>query len=194
MKKTIISIIASLVASVAVAQTNQYPNTSGTITKSGYTYKYDSPYHNGIGYFSYLIQLHNASVLYLNVDYANRDGSPLTEKEILEGPLAPLFSGQSMTDDQVRTMINGKFTATQKATFAGNGRTLVTEVRVDSSTGKVVDVYFRFLRNGPATNIPVETYRSIELALKQTFSITVTAEGQKKNYIPFSWMLEFWPN
>ncbi len=188
MKKLIVSIIVSLVASVTVAQTNQYPNTAGTITKSGYTYKYDSPKYGEMT-STHFIQLHNASVSYLNKDLANSDGTPMTEADYFNE--LPYYSGRSMTDEAVDALIRGKFTAAQKAAFAVRGKAMIIEVRINPLTGRVSDVYFKFLRTDPATNIPVETYRSIELDLKEKFTITVTANGRKKNFIPFSWVPEF---
>lgn len=189
MKTTIISIIVSLVATVAVAQTNQYPNASGTITKSGYTYKYRYPKYAGGKDFTSRILLYNSLVSYLDVEYGNRDGTPLTEREELRGSPTPLYSSQNMTIDDLKAMVYGKFTFQQRATL--RGKTIIVELRMDTSTGKVGDVYFNFSRNYPFMNIPVDTYRTVELTLKQNFAITVTAEGRKKNYIRLSWRQEF---
>jgi hypothetical protein len=182
MKKLIISLVLSLVAVAAMAQTNYYPNTTGTNTKSGYTYKYRNMKLAGKDWPSHL-KLYNADVRFLDKEIVYKDGTlkPLR-------PPRP-YSGQSMTDEQVKTMIIGKFTFAQKATF-GKG-SLFVEGLVDTSTGRVVDVYFTFGRNSPFVNIPVETYRNIELAIKQQFTVTVSAEGLRWNYIHFSWSPDF---
>jgi hypothetical protein len=166
-----------------MAQTNYYPNTTGTITKSGYTYKYRN-FKLGSGTeLPDRLKLYNSSVMFLDKEIVYKDGTlkPLR-------PPRP-YSGQNMTDEQVETMIIGKFSSAQKATLGG--KFLWIEGLVDSATGRIVDVYFTFGRNTPFVNIPVETYRSIELALKEKFTVTVSAEGKKWNYIHFSWSPDF---
>jgi hypothetical protein len=189
MKRIIISIVLSLIAIVVMAQTNYYPNITGTITKSGYSYKYRNFKLASGKEQPNILFLYNSSVLFLDKPVANKDGTPLTEREELRGSPYPLFSGQSMTDEQVDAMIMGKFSSAQKATLTG--KSFIVDAMIDTSTGKVSDVYFIFFRNYPFVNIPVETYRSIELALKEKFTVTVTAEGRRKNYIRFHWSPDF---
>jgi len=189
MKKTILSIILSLIVATVAAQTNQYPNTSGTITLPGYTYVYSSDEDPETGYVSAFVDLRNASASYYNVEYGNKDGSPLTRMELAVGSRAPLYSSQSMTDEELLAMVHGVFSSQQRTTLKGHS--IIIGLRIDSSTGKVADVYFHFFRNKPAANIPVETYRAIELAIKQKFTVTLTAEGRKKNYLQLSWIQEF---
>ncbi len=86
-------------------------------------------------------------------------------------------------------MVNGLFTSQQKAQL--RGKFVFIELKIDSSTGRIADVYFRIERNGPFANIPVETYRSIEQSLKQNLTFTVTAKGRKMNYLQLSWPQEF---
>jgi hypothetical protein len=153
MKRIIISIALSLTAATVAAQTNYYPNTAGTITKSGYTYKYGN-FKLGSGTeLPNDLKLYNADVRFLNKEIVYKDGTlkPLR-------PPRP-YSGQNMTNEQVENMIIGKFTSTQKATLVGGF--LWIEGLIDTSTGRVVDVYFTFGRDTPFVNIPVETYRSI---------------------------------
>jgi hypothetical protein len=183
MKKIIISLILSLTAIVAMAQTNYYPNTTGTITKSGYTYKYRNFKMASGKELPDKLKLYNSDVRFLDKEIVYKDGTLMP----LRTP-SP-YSGESMTKEQVETMIIGKFTFAQKATLGG--KFLWIEGLVDTSTGRVVDVYFTFGRNTPFVNIPVETYRSIELAIKQQFTVTVSAEGLRRNYIHFSWSPDF---
>jgi len=189
MKKVIISVILSFVVATVAAQTNYYPNASGTITKSGYSYKYEYPKYAGGKDFTGMILLYNSSVSYHNVEYVNKNGAPLTEKEVFDGPISPLFSGQSMTKSQLEVLVYRKFSSAQKTSL--RGKSIIIGLRVDTSTGRVADVFFEFIRTEPFMNIPVETYRAVELALKQSFTVTVTAEGRKKNYIRLSWIQEF---
>ena len=97
----------------------------------------------------------------------------------------PDYSSRSLTRLQVISMVDGLFSAQQKAAI--KGEVMGINVRFNPSTGKIADVYFSFRRNGPFANIPVETYRSIELALKQNLTLTVTDAGRRLNYIPMYW-------
>ncbi len=189
MKKTIISIILSLIVATVAAQTNQYPNTTGTITKSGYTYKYRNPRLSGIE-LPVGVEIYNAANTYLDVRWGHKDGSALTEGESLGYYQdSYYYSYSSKTHDQLRALVNGCFTSQQKGTLR-NSKMLV-QARLDPMTGTVKDVYFGFRRDYPLVNIPVETFRSIELALKQQLTITATAEGRKFNYMEISWEQEF---
>lgn len=188
-EKTIVSTALSLIVATVAAQTNQYPGATGTIAKSGYTYKYGYPKYAGGKDFTSRILLYNASASYLNVEYGNRNGTPLTEKEDLRGSPYPLLSGQSMTKNEMEATVYEKFASQQRTAL--KGKTIIIELIMDTSTGKVVDVYFNFSRRYPFMNIPVETYRAVELALKQKFTVILTAEGRKKNYLRLSWIQEF---
>ena len=209
MKKIIfISIVMSLVAAAAIAQnpktlppliprsdfdipegSNQYPYTSGTITKSGYTYKYK----NALGFegegTSMILDLYNAANSYIDVEWAYKDGTPMSWAKYAGEDRTPEYTNRSQDFYQTISMIEGLFTAGQKATF--KGEVLSIRFLFDPSTGKVVDVYFTFKRNGPLANIPVETYRSIELAIKQNLTLTATAEGRRLNYIASGCTLRF---
>jgi len=68
---------------------------------------------------------------------------------------------------------------------------MIITCRVDTSTGKVADVYFSFFRMQPFVYIPIETYRSVELALKQQMSYTMTTEGRRQNYLNIVWTQSF---
>ena len=78
MKKIIISLIMSLVVATVEAQTNYYPNTTDTIAKSGYTYKYENaPGFDEPGQ-SVSLQLYSAASIYLNVEWAYKDGTRMS--------------------------------------------------------------------------------------------------------------------
>jgi hypothetical protein len=215
MKKIIyITIILSLLATTAMAQdkssanaltppettpitgpggANYYPETSGTITKSGYTYKYRNPKYTGIEYtgieLSSSVELYNATNSFLDVEWAYKDGSPLPGEKILGKVKTHDFTAASQTIGQTWAMVDGVFTTSQKNMLAG--KSMIISVRFNPATGTISDVYFEFFRNDPFVSIPVETYRSVELALKQNLTITVTDDGRKLNYIQLFWEQEF---
>lgn len=86
-------------------------------------------------------------------------------------------------------MVDGLFTPQQRATLTEES--MFIELKIYPDTGMIADVYFNFQRNGPFVNIPVETYRTVELALKQNLTFTVTAKGRTYNYLQLFWSQEF---
>jgi hypothetical protein len=192
MKKTIfISIIMSLVATVTVAQTNYYPNTTGTITKSGYTYKYRNHVIQGIEFaIEDRIELYNADNTYLDVAWSYRNGTKMREDEALgRNGGEYYFSNRSLDVLSLQLMVHNLFSKQQQMSLRGTS--FMIDVRVDPITGSVTDVFFSGERNRPFINIPVEKYREIELAIKDQLTIIATANGKKFNYIPFVWVQEF---
>lgn len=191
MKKLIISFILSIMAVVAMAQTNYYPNASGVISKSGYTYKYRNGIIADVEAPS-TIDLYNASTAYLDMKWQHKDGTPLTAREAQGAERDPYyFSYSSMNYDQLRSLVAGYFTSQQKATLGAKGNSMIITARINPDTGKVADVYFFWSRNELFMNIPVETFRSIELAIKQRLTITSTAAGRRFNYCEFIWEQKF---
>ncbi|MDR2893930.1 MAG: DUF5043 domain-containing protein [Alistipes sp.] len=189
MKNAIISIIVLLAATAAVAQTNYYPNTTGTIVKSEYTYNYRNPMWFGGVEEPTEILLYNADSRYLDTKFAYKDGSEMDVDTELGLDFTDVYTDKSLTERQIADMINACFSSQQRVAL--RDKHMYYEVRIDTSTGKVADVYFRFDRSGPLMNIPVETYRSIELALKKNLSVTLTAEGRRRNYIQRFWQHKF---
>jgi hypothetical protein len=213
MKKIIFSsLILSLVATAAIAQdpkpksrnapsqqtidepteqqpTNYYPNTSGTLTRSGYTYDYRTyKLPSGLE-LSQDIELYNTNVKYLDVEWDRKEGEMTYTEASGHEPWSYYISYRSQTLDQLRDIVAGCFTTYQKTLLRGN--LMHVRALVDPDTGNVSDVYFIFDWNSPFVNIPVETYRSIELALKQKLTITATDAGRKFNYIDFMWRQDF---
>ncbi len=189
MKKTIISIILSLIVATVAAQTNQYPGETGTISKSGYTYKYRNEQMFVGEVDPWRLELYNTANRYIDIEWAYRDGSRMSfEKAMGTGPNND-FTASSQTVNQTLAMVDGCFTAQQKVTLRGKAMSIVA--RFDPSTGRIADIYFSFNRDEPFMNIPVETYRSVELALKQNLTITVTNEGRRLNYISLYWRQKF---
>ena len=190
MKKTIISIILSLIVATVAAQTNHYPGITGTISKSGYSYKYRNAKISGVEATS-LLELYNAVTSYLDVKWAYKDGSNMSIHKALgdDSSNNPDFSNSSQSIAQTLAMVDGCFTSQQKSTL--RGKSMGISIRINPATGRIADVYFDFFRDSPFANIPVETYRSIELALKQSLTLTVTNEGRRLNYIELTWTQEF---
>jgi hypothetical protein len=189
MKRIIISLILSLVVVAAMAQTNQYPGTTGTITKSGYTYKYRNDQIFVGEEYPDMLELYNTANRFVDVERGYKDGSKMSFEKFMGEDDTPEFSSASQKYNQTLAMVDACFTSQQKAML--KGEKMSVWARFDTSTGKIAGVHFTFFRNGPFMKIPVETYRSIELALKQNLTITPTAEGRRLNYIQLYWSQQF---
>jgi hypothetical protein len=195
MKKTIfISIIMALAFSMAMAQTtNQYPGETGTINKTGYTYKYRNYVMSGGQEIEEGIEIYNADNSYLDVEWGHKDGTKMSAGEAL-GDYGDdyYFSYSSMTTMDLKLFIELRhFTAQEVKNMRGSN--MIVEIRVDPITGRVADVYFSFMRNSAFMNIPVETFRAIELDIKDQLTITSTTAGKKFNYCPFYVSVRFYP-
>lgn len=162
------------------SQTNYYPNSSGTIPMSGYTYKYDSKYSE--------TRLYNIVNKFMDVDWAFIDGSEMN-KDVYFGNIPTIdHKAGPPTKLLAYSIVNNAFSANQKALIKGNK--LLINLNIDPSTGYVIDVYFSFLEDSPYRNIPIEVYRTIEVALKEKMRFTMTEIGKKLNYGIHSWEQE----
>ena len=59
---------------------------------------------------------------------------------------------------------------------------------IDSTTGKVIEVDFKFINKQGFGTIPLSVYRKIETDLKRQIWFTPTAEGKKMNFLMRGWM------
>jgi hypothetical protein len=168
--------------------TNYYPNTSGTITMSGYTYKYRND-RVGEVEVSSRIELYNVASSFLDVKWGYKDGASMSFEKQMGKDNTPDFTSASQTIAQTLEMVKGLFSTSEKNLL--RGKSMLITVRFNSSTGTIADVYFDFFRDSPFVNISVETYRSVELALKQNLTIAVTDEGRRLNYISLFWSQKF---
>jgi hypothetical protein len=164
-----------------VGEPNFYPDDSGIFTRVGYTYKYRNDPETSWP----IVQLYNASTTYLDMEWGYKDGSKISLKKFMGEDKTPDYSSRSLNALQRKSLVDEFFTTEQKAAFKQH--ILSIDVRFNPSTGRIADVYFSFNRNSPFASVPVDTYRSIELALKQYFTLTVTDAGRKLNFIPMHW-------
>lgn len=160
------------------SQTDYYPNTLGTINKGEYTYKYTLD--NG------RISLFNVNNKYIDCKWGFKDGSKMTE-EVYFGR-TPTIVKDNWTKPLAYSIVNNAFLDDQKAIIKGNK--LFIHMNIDPRTGNVADVYFSFLDNSPYRNIPIEVYRTIEVALQEKMRFTMTEIGKKLNYGIHSWEQE----
>jgi hypothetical protein len=83
-------------------------------------------------------------------------------------------------------IINGAFTATEKARI--NGDEIMITMIISPDTGAVIEVYFEFINDSAYALVPPATYRKIEVGLMRDIRFIPTETGRKFNYIMCAWM------
>lgn len=162
------------------SQTNYYPNSSGTISMNGYTYKYDT-------YFG-LKRVYNITNQFMDVEWKYKDGSEV-DKNVFFGNIPTIDNANdNWTKPIAYSIVNNAFTPQQKE--KAKGVKLSIDLNLDTASGKIIDVFFTFSDEDPYINIPVETYRAIELELKKKLYFVMTDVGKKLNYGIVSWSQE----
>lgn len=175
MKHLIVFIVLWFDVVDVVAQTNYYTTTK-TFYESGYTYQCDVPVYK-------LVSLYNIEnkLTYTDVIYAETGKFYAPE---LGDPPHPL-KDDNWTKQLCNSIVNKTFSDSEKARV--KGREFGVIMCINSQTGKVEEVYFKFTTFGPYATIPVSVYRKIETEIKSKVWFTPTAEGRKLNYIFRAW-------
>ena len=170
--RTIIFITMLFCAALSVAQTNYY-TTSKTFYENGYIYRCDLC-------ASRFVDLYN-----VNNKWIGQFPSYKSTGETFVMPDAGIqlttHASWLANEKKVENIVNAAFTAAQKQTITNEELKLV--MYVNTETGKIDDVCFRFLNNKPYAYIPVSVYRNIELAIKENVQEVLTDEGRKLNFI-----------
>ena len=151
------------------AQTRFY-DTDRTFNEQGFTYVSHE--------MGALVRLHNREQRWIGVMERNRDGTGGGEME-----LPPPFQTNShaQMNQLARTIINNAFTPAERQRIRGERLTVI--MYLDTNTGRVDDVEFRFVRVGGFATIPVTTYRRIELELKERIQFVMTDAGRRRNVV-----------
>ena len=170
--RTIIFITMLFCATFSVAQTNYY-TTSKTFYENGYTYRCDLNANKRL-------ELYNVSNNWIG-QYPSYKSTG--ERFVVPDAGIELRTRASWlaNEEKVKNIVNAAFTAAQKQTITDQDITLTMYINTD--TGKIDDVCFRFLNNEPYAYIPVSVYRNIELAIKENVQEVLTDEGRKLNFI-----------
>ena len=85
-------------------------------------------------------------------------------------------------------IINNAFTLDQKLSVSD--RKFGIGIYINSTTGRISDVEYHFIRRGPFMQIPLSVFREIEVKLKEEIYFTLTEAGRKVNYVYFYWIHE----
>ena len=178
-KKINLLIIISLLFCItdANAQTRFY-DTDRTFNEQGFTYV--SRTIAGI-----MVHLHNSNHRWIGITQKNRDGTGGHEIEL---PSQFQTNNAIQMKQQARTIINNAFTPAERERIRGERLTII--MYVDSQTGRVDDVVFRFVRIGGFATIPVTTYRRIETELKNRIQFIPTDAGRRRNFLMTSIVFE----
>jgi hypothetical protein len=179
-KKRLLLIICALFLLTGARAQTYYYNTTKTFNENGYSYQCDKPEWG-------LITLYNKDNIYTYAHYVYKDGSAITDTNILWGNIR-LIERDNWTKQKCFFIVNAAFSSTEKQRVQGKG--IDVSMTIDTSTGKVIEVDFRFMYNGPFATIPVSTYRNLELALKNQIWFTLTDTGKQLKFIKRGWMHE----
>ena len=173
-KITISVIIGVLFAFGKITAQTYYYNESKTFPEDGYAYQCDVHPSN-------FVTLYNANDVYTYQDIYYQDGS-LYRYNGLNSPL----EDNNWTDSKCISIVNNAFSSTEKNRVEGKILSIV--LIISPQTGRVIEVYFKFLKNNAFATIPVSVYREIELNLKRDVWFTPTEEGKKLKYIMNAWV------
>jgi len=181
MQKVLITILTFLLYGTLTAQTNYYTTTK-TFYEDGYVYQCDLDE-------SGRVTLYNKDNRFTYSKYANKDGTPVSS-DVLLGKVQ-LIEDDNWTRRKCGEIANNIFSATERVNVANKEYSV--RMIVDTSTGKVNEVFFSFMFNGPFITVPVSTFRKLELALKEKIWFIISPAGKKLKFIRRSWRQEVSP-
>jgi hypothetical protein len=163
--------------SQAFNQNVSYYTTTKTIPGNGYTYKCDIDSHNGITLYNI-----NNRLTYTKWRYKNGEMPPYMVDDVVE---------ETWTKPHSFSIVNNAFSSAEKAWIRAVGHSFSIEMIIDSNTGRVSEVYFTFPKGSRFQQIPLSTFRTIEVNLKSRIWFTLTAEGRKLRYCMRGWSHDF---
>jgi hypothetical protein len=183
--KSILIIISCLLLASGVSGQAVNPNVSYyTIAKviegDGFKYRCDIDE-------SERVTLYNANDKFTYTRLVNKDGSPI-EAGARDGSI-DLIEEETWSRSRSLGIVDSAFPARERAWV--KGELLLVTMIIDSSTGKVIEVNFEFLKNTPFQQVPLSVFRKIELDLKREIWFNMTPAGKKLNYCMLFWVHEF---
>lgn len=179
--RLLVTIILLFVVQHMMPQINYYPSTK-TFYEDGYVYQCDLDE-------SGMLTLYNKDNRFTYARYANRDGTRVSD-DVLLGRVQ-LIEDDNWTRRKCGEIANNVFSSSERVNVA-NGEYFVRLI-VNTFTGKVDEVFFRFMYNDPFVTVPVSTFRKLELELKEKIWFTITPAGKKLKFIQRGWMQEVSP-
>ena len=166
---------------ILLSQINYYPMTK-TFYEDGYVYQCDLDE-------SGRVTLYNKDNRFIYSKYANKDGTPVSS-DVLLGKIH-LIEDDNWTRRKSGEIADNIFSANERVRVANKEYSV--RMIIDKSTGKVNEVFFSFMFNGPFITVPVSTFRKLELELKEKIWFTITPAGKKLKFILVAWRQEVSP-
>ena len=176
MKRLIILTIATIFTLGLFAQSNSV--VTEEIKGNGYTYVKET-LNNTIKIKLYNKENEYTNVPLVNINTGKRPSIRLQEKRVEDDDL---------TFSRIDMIINKAFTDAQKE--AVKGHCLGVAIYINSSTGRIMEIDYSFIKTSPFAEIPVSVFREIELKVKDDICFMITDAGRKYNYVYFFWMHE----
>ena len=176
MKKLIILIIATIFTLGLFAQNNTVVTT--TIQGDGYTYVKET-WNNTLK-----VKLYNKENEYTNTPLVNKNTGERPSIRIQEKRV----EDDDLTFSRIDMIINKAFTDAQKE--AVKGHCFGIAIYINSTTGRIMEIDYSFIKTSPFAEIPVSVFREIELKVKDEICFMITDDGRKYNYVYFFWMHE----
>lgn len=170
MKKSIIFLIFTFCALFAYGQELLYEEYK-VFNEEGYTYICD-PQSNGY------VDLYNKNNKWVDTCPKYKDTG-----KYLEFGVNTLEYDMNMKN-VIQSVIYNAFSTEQIKML--KGYRLAAVMSLNSETGKVDEVYFRFYHRDPYAKIPVSVFRKMELELKEKIRFQPTEEGKKLDYIYYA--------
>ena len=169
MKRLLLLTCLLLVAFGVFGQTSNV--VVNTLQGDGYTYI--QKIHAG------LMTLYNSEKVYVDI--------PLVYKSTGERPLLreKRVEDEAWSFDRTMSIINNAFSLDQKLSVSD--RLLNIAIYINSTTGRITDVEFSFIKRGPFAQIPLSVFREIEVKLKEEIYFTLTEAGRNVNYVFLGW-------
>ncbi|MDR0565976.1 MAG: DUF5043 domain-containing protein [Prevotellaceae bacterium] len=162
----------------AFNQNVSYYTSTKTIAGNGYTYKCD------IDSYGDRVTLYNINnqLTYTKWTYKNGEIPPYMIDDVLE---------ETWTRPHSFSIVNNAFSAAEKTWIRATGHLFGVKMIIDSNTGRVSEVIFEFPKETRFQQIPLSTFRTIEVNLKSRIWFTLTAEGRKLRYCRRAWSHDF---
>jgi hypothetical protein len=161
----------------AFNQNVSYYTSTKTIAGNGYTYKCDIDSYNGITLYNI-----NNQFTYTESTYKNGEIPPYMIDDVVE---------ETWTKPHSISIVNNAFSSAEKAWIRATGHSFSIKMFIDSNTGRVSEVHFTFPKGSRYQQIPLSTFRTIEVNLKSRIWFTLTAEGRKLRYCRRAWSHDF---
>jgi hypothetical protein len=158
---------------IFVSAQTKYYNATKTFYESGYTYQCDVK--------SKLVTLYNKANKWTYVEQLDKTTGEYADID----RLLPVLVDDDWTLPKCREIVTNAFTYNE-ALRVQNTPTVTVAMCINSTTGKVEEVFFEFSSIDAFATIPVSVYRKIETDLKSQVWFTPTATGKTLNYI-FRW-------